>query len=101
MLSLCLHPPPQNEVNSDSEDDEKHTQDDEVDVELGVLDVHLFEDVGRLLENAHALVTAEVTAVETVDRLEDALEGISETEREREMFDLTTHSTHFIYGYMA
>ena len=22
-------------------------------------------------------------------------------EREREMFDLTTHSTHFIYGYMA
>ena len=24
-----------------------------------------------------------------------------ETEREREMFYLTTHSTHFIYGYMA
>ena len=25
----------------------------------------------------------------------------SDTEREREMFYLTTHSTHFIYGYMA
>ena len=25
----------------------------------------------------------------------------SEREREREMFYLTTHSTHFIYGYMA
>ena len=25
----------------------------------------------------------------------------SEKEREREMFYLTTHSTHFIYGYMA
>ena len=24
-----------------------------------------------------------------------------EREREREMFYLTTHSTHFIYGYMA
>ena len=29
-------------------------------------------------------------------------EGLDETEtREREMFYLTTHSTHFIYGYMA
>ena len=26
---------------------------------------------------------------------------LSEREREREMFYLTTHSTHFIYGYMA
>ena len=26
---------------------------------------------------------------------------ISAIEREREMFYLTTHSTHFIYGYMA
>ena len=25
----------------------------------------------------------------------------SDSEREREMFYLTTHSTHFIYGYMA
>ena len=25
----------------------------------------------------------------------------AEREREREMFYLTTHSTHFIYGYMA
>ena len=28
-------------------------------------------------------------------------DGICEREREREMFYLTTHSTHFIYGYMA
>ena len=27
--------------------------------------------------------------------------GMNEREREREMFYLTTHSTHFIYGYMA
>ena len=27
--------------------------------------------------------------------------GMGENQREREMFYLTTHSTHFIYGYMA
>ena len=27
--------------------------------------------------------------------------GMVHIEREREMFYLTTHSTHFIYGYMA
>ena len=27
--------------------------------------------------------------------------GTEKREREREMFYLTTHSTHFIYGYMA
>ena len=30
-----------------------------------------------------------------------ALAGTRHREREREMFYLTTHSTHFIYGYMA
>ena len=32
---------------------------------------------------------------------EKSIGSLKEREREREMFYLTTHSTHFIYGYMA
>ena len=56
---------------------------------------------GRHLAKAGHSLLHQVRDVHTFEQDNALMRTARDTEREREMFYLTTHSTHFIYGYMA
>lgn len=78
-LPLCPDFVSQHKVGSETQGDEENPQDNEVQVELGVLHVQLSENGRRLLEVARIIdVTVQVLAVEAIDGEDDPFEPISE-----------------------
>ena len=76
---MNFDPPAQYEVASGSQYDEERAEDDEVDVEAGVLDVKLAQNGVRLVKytpSSVVVIAVERLPVEPVDRLQHALERV-------------------------
>lgn len=78
-----LDAPPENEITCDAQYDKEGTKNDEVDVELGVLDIQFSKNGIGLCEYAHVffvlLFAVQWFSVKAVDRLQYALKRVPET----------------------
>lgn len=73
---------PQDKVGDEAQGDEENPQDDEVQVQFGILHVQFSQDGLRLLEVARLVdVAVQVLSVEAVDGEDDAFKAVPEEGR--------------------
>lgn len=75
-------PPSQHKVAGHAQNDEEDAEDDEVEIEFGVLHVQLLQDILGLGEEALGLGALQVAAVLAVDGLKHAFKRVSETHQQ-------------------
>lgn len=80
--SVELDAPSKNEIACNAQNDEEGTKNDEVNVELGMLDIQFSKNGIGLREYAHVflvLLTVQRFSVKTVDGLQYTLKRVSDT----------------------
>lgn len=79
-LSLRFDLVPEHQVSQEPQDDKEDAQDEEVQVELGLLHIQLLQDLDGFLERAEVLEALQVLALHGVDGEDDPLEAIPRAE---------------------
>lgn len=74
--SFSLDPPPQYKVTADSEDNKESTQHDEVDVEFGILNIHLLQNFLWFTEVAGLFLTLQSVSIKSIYSLQNSFKGV-------------------------
>lgn len=74
--SFSLDSPPQYKVTADSEDNKESTQHDEVDVEFGILNIHLLQNFLWFTEVAGLFLTLQSVSIKSIYSLQNSFKGV-------------------------
>lgn len=74
--SFSLDSPSQYEVTADSEDNKESTQHNEVDVEFGILNIHLLQNFLWFTEVAGLFLTLQSVPVKSINSLQNSFKGV-------------------------